>query len=427
MAIVRPFNALTYNIDVVGDIASVITPPYDVISPEEQDRFYRSNPYNIIRIELGRESSADSPHDNRYTRAATFLREWRRENVLVRESIPTFSLYRQRFTVGNTPRERLGLVAAVKLEPFEARIVLPHERTLSRPKHDRLELLRATETNISHIFGLYSDKDRVVDGILEEVAESVPPCFAVTVDGVTHELFSIADQGSIHAISRTLEPLQILIADGHHRYETALAYRDEREVRPGGHDGGYGFTMMTLANMESGLVVLPIHRSVRFKHSLDAAELRARLSTTFEVTPVSESIDLSGLLAQDIARNTIGFVDTEGMSLLRLRDDTLLREAFPQASDDLLHLDVNVVQALVFERELGIGPSELEDYVAYPKDEGDARRLVRDGLADAAFILRPVDVHTIHRIAQRLEKMPQKTSFFYPKIWTGLVMRSLDD
>lgn len=435
MADVRPFRALRYDPAVAGDPARLIAPPYDVIGPEEQRRLYAASPYNVVRLEYGEERAGDAPGHDRYARAAADLRRWREEGALVLDEHPRFYVYEQEFTHEGRRRRR-ALLAVVRLEPWERGVILPHERTLPRPKEDRLRLLRSVRTNVSPVFGLYRNRSAL--GELIE-PEGSPLLEATTPDGQRHRLLVVPHDRE-RAIREAFASRAIYIADGHHRYETALAYRDERRAQATRWTGEEpeNFVLMALvAADDSGLVVLPTHRLLR--PPVVPHDLAARLSRFFDiedVTPKSwDGTALLRLLARLAAagRETVAFgalgLEEQRYHLLRLLSFEAVEPLLPPDKPAVWRrLDVAVLQHVVLKACLGIDESAVAagEVVSYTEDAEQARAAVERGRARLAFLLNPTPVDQILAVADAGERMPQKSTYFYPKLATGLALYAFE-
>ncbi|HEU0026675.1 MAG TPA: DUF1015 domain-containing protein [Ktedonobacterales bacterium] len=451
MADVRPLPGIRYAPE--SDLATVVTPPYDVISPEAQTRYYDREPHNIIRLELGRDETGDDELDNRYTRAALTFAEWRVSGVL-RQDAPALYLYEQRFTIPGAggARKRRGLFARVGIEPWEEGVILPHERTLSKPKDDRLKLTRATAATLSPIMALYDDPDGELAALLGKAARRKPEVTFTDEAGEEHRLWPLRDAALTARVAAFFRDRQLYIADGHHRYETALAYREElretrRELAP---DDAANFTLMALSAIEDpGLVVLPTHRIVRGAAPERLATLRDDLETYFEMTPLSQPGELATL---DVAE-TVGKLAaaSEGgqrvaFALLTPGGAFLLRQtAAGEAAMDALdparsgehvgvsaawrRLDVASLHELILARALGVNEQMVRggEHVAYTRDASAAIEAVRTGEngAQLAFLLNPTPPTAIRDVARASDRMPQKSTYFYPKLITGLLINPL--
>ncbi|MTI85981.1 MAG: DUF1015 domain-containing protein [Firmicutes bacterium] len=445
MATIVPFQGIRFN-EQTEALNKLVTPPYDVIDVESQDAFYQSSPYNIIRLEYGKKYNNDSQSSNRYTRAAEFFGKWRKQDVLVKDEEPSLYLYQQEFEVNNEKRVRTGFVCGVKLEPYENGIVLPHEETMPKHKADRLELMRACKANFSPIFGLFTDRERLVDKLLLETAQGRQPDVEFTDgDKQVHRMWVISDPVIIAKIQESMGEHKVFIADGHHRYETALAYRDERRNSDANTTGikPYDYVMMTLVNLyDPGLTILPTHRLVK---QVDNTErFLSQLEGEFSV----ENIDLdqhygSPEKIESLLKDRACLDESEGtkqrhvfvvyngqhcLRLVTLKDDQKLQAMMPAGHSDAWHrLDVSVLQNLVLEKHLGIGREERAsgEYLKYTRDGNEVFRDVDNGNFDLGIFMNPTLMEEVIQVASGGEKMPQKSTFFFPKLITGLVINEL--
>jgi uncharacterized protein (DUF1015 family) len=453
MADVFPFRALRYNPDEV-DLATVVTQPYDKITPEMQARYYDASAFNLVRIELGRPSDSDNDGDNVYTRAAAALHDWRERGILRLEPRPAIFRYSQSFTapagsaLAGQQFERSGFIALGQLEDYRAGIVFRHEQTHSGPKLDRLRLLRATRAHIGQLFMLYRDRNRRVETLL---ATAEPPVAATKDEyGVVHRLWHTADEHVITQVQDAMRDQQLIIADGHHRYETALAYRNERReealqslaagAASGAGTGTYLLppeasvferAMMTFVNVDSpGLLVLPTHRVVFGLPNFESGVFVSGARQCFDFQQVPGSPDPEKLLAMIGERRPgeikLAAVTRLGAWLLafRPRDAQHLIGALSPRQQQL---DVVVLHRVLLNEMLGISEDAIRELrnIAYYRDAREAVERVRAG-ADAAFLLNPVSVQQVADIALAGETMPQKSTDFYPKLLSGLTIYALE-
>jgi uncharacterized protein (DUF1015 family) len=426
---ILPIRGLRYNPAVVEDLSLVVTPPYDVIDEEAQTRYYGRNPYNIIRLEYNRIYPGDSEADNRYTRAASTFRQWRREGVLVREEQPALYLYEQEFTLRGRTLKRRGFFCALYLEPYSTGSVRPHEETLAGAKQDRLRLLRACRANFSPIFGMYAEKELAAVETLMEAAAPEPAADFRDEQGQTHRLWPVSDPRAINQVLFALEKHPVFLADGHHRYETALAYRDEL-----GAPGLHNCVLTVLVSLyDPGLVILPTHRLVKNRRGLDAAALSAALETHFEMQPYpAATADFRVFMGELESRPpyTFGLYTGAGrLHLVTLKPELDLELLMPaDRSPNWRRLEVSVLHHLVLEKLLGIGGAERAhgDHLKYTREEEGALARVDAGEYDFAFFLNPPRVEELVAVAEDGERMPQKSTYFYPKLSTGLVINAFD-
>jgi uncharacterized protein (DUF1015 family) len=435
MATIKPFRGVRYNPDIVGDLSSVISQPYDRVRYGLQDKYYDRSPYNIVRITKGRELPADAPNraagPNVYTRARAYYDQWRAEKVLVEEPQPAIYAYHQTFTVDGTRGTRKGFVAALELSPFDAGIVLPHERTHAGPKVDRLRLLRAVEANLGQIFMLYPDPENRVSAILDAaIAGRVPDVDATELfeSDVRQQLWAITDAETIRAVQDEMASKRnLIIADGHHRYETALNYRDEmRKQHPGAPaDAAFNYRMVTLVSMDDpGLVILPTHREV-FGTQVDPAEVLARAQEGFDVVPVADVDACLAAIKARAAEHAFGFYARGRCHVLVLRDPRLIEGWIAEdRSLDWKSLDVSIAHKILLERAAGLSAEEMEAQanLRYHRDPSLAIENVDKGEGDFVLLLNPTRIEQVKACAGQGEKMPQKSTDFYPKMVTGLTI-----
>ncbi|MDI6828411.1 MAG: DUF1015 domain-containing protein [Armatimonadota bacterium] len=427
MAIIKPFKGIRYNKAKIGNLSAVVAPPYDVISPEEEEFYRRQHPNNIVRLILPKENSGA----NKYSNAAETLNDWLESGIFIREDEPSIYACIQEFELGGERKQRLGITCLVKLEDFERKTILPHENILTKPLEDRLNLMRATRANFDSVFGLHSDGQ--IREILKPVISRQPDASACGKDGVKCNLYCISNQEIIGAISEALTPKSILIADGHHRYSASLAYRDEMRTLYGSCDSNapYEFILMTLVSLEDkGLVVLPTHRLVRNVKDFDPRSFLSGLSELFEITetPANE-IEQAVAIAGEL-RTALGlYLGNSKSYVVQIKPEAKPERLIESSgSDALKRLDVSVLHSLILEKILGIGNQQLAEgsYVTYTRDVHDAMRRVDNGEYQAFFLMNPTKVEEVKAIAQTGERMPQKSTFFYPKLLTGMVLRVIE-
>ena len=424
MAEISPFSGVRYNQEIVGDMASVICPPYDVIPTEEQRTYYEKSDYNVIRLEHGVVLPTDTKVDNKHSRANTTFNQWLKDRVLLIDPVPSFYIHEHCFTYQNIRKRRLGLTACVKLEPWGKKIILPHENTVPGIKSDRLELMRACAANFSPLLGIYEDMGQKVTKLLTSQA-SRKPAIDFAEDGETHKLWVANEPEFVQRVTHFLASKPIYIADGHHRYETALAYRDEKrkETPPGTGDEAFNFVMITLVSFsDPGLIVLPVHRLIRNLSPEALAQFRSDLETSFEL----ESVPLDETDVPEISRATVRVLGLEAGSVtaLKLHQSLSPKDIMPQEHSEVYkRLDISIVQHLVIDKLTALDKSSNIDYTP---DITEARRLVESGEFQLAFLLNSIPVATIKAIADANDKMPGKSTYFYPKLPTGLVINRLE-
>jgi uncharacterized protein (DUF1015 family) len=439
MAEIVPFRALHYNARNLPDLGSVVTQPYDKISPEMQARYYDLSPYNLVRIIRGRAMAGNEPQDNVYVRAAHDFQAWIQSGVLISESEPAIYPYYQEYEVPGEPglrKERRGFIGLLRLEDYSARVVHRHEETLSGPKADRLELLKATRAHFGQIFMLYSDPSGTIESLLAQSVARQSWEQVTDEYGTRHSVWRLAEPGGIAAVRSAMRNIQLVIADGHHRYETALAYRNySRET--GRRDDRAEYVMVTLVRMESeGLTILPTHRLVRGLAQFDWAKFAGAARAIFDWedidAPQTEWVQsfLARLSATGRERPALGAYAGPGeLALLRLRPDFDLDRALPDLAPTLRRLDVVLLHRLVLERLLGIDAQAVreERNLSYYREAVLACEEVQKGKGQIAFLLNPTPVEAVHANALADCPMPQKSTDFYPKLLSGLTMYWLDN
>jgi uncharacterized protein (DUF1015 family) len=411
MAKIYPFRSLRYALDRVP-IEKVVTQPYDKISSKMQERYYALHPNNIVRIICGASSPDDTPTNNVYTRAAAYLKQWREGGILLQLPEPAFFIYFQRFSVpgGGEVRVRKGFVGVGQLEDYAAKIVFPHERTLTGPKRDRLELLRHTKTQFEQIFMLYEDPERRIDSVLDEATRRPADIHIRDEYDVEHMMWTLLDREKVSFIQAQMAGKNLIIADGHHRYETALAYRDEMQGQKGS-----GRIPMTFFNMHSpGLTILPTHRVLSNLPGFDPAALFERAREFFNLSKGE--------------RVTIGVFTRGELVSLQLKPDLDLAKLMPDLSEKQRGLDVVVLHRLILERCMGVTEEAVkkESYITYVRERDEAVDAVRSGSAQVAFLLNPTRLEQMRDIAYEGNIMPQKSTDFYPKVLSGLTMYSME-
>ena len=425
MADVRPLNSLRYDLDRVGGFDAVLSPPYDVIDPAQRAELAARSPFNVVGIDLPEPASAGGdPYEN----AATLLAEWQEVGALVRDDEPSFWILTQDYLAPDgSRRTRSGFLAAVKIEEYGAGKIRPHERTHPGPKEDRLRLTRATKTNLSPIFALYSDATGAARAAIATQTEAEPHGEQIDGDGTVNRLWRVSDLDAQAALSEALEPAELLIADGHHRYETARIYADEI-----GGDGPHRFVLMDLVALEDpGLSVFPTHRLISglAGDPARANALRETVERCFEVTELGSTDELppNGLSAD--GRLQFGYLDSRHKRPLRLvlRDQAIADEALADFPPPYRKLDAAVLEALILKGPLGLSEDDISHFngLGYSRSDEEALALLESGEFDAAFFLSGAPIEQIQEIAAAGVNMPPKSTFFTPKVPTGLVFNPL--
>jgi len=437
---VRPFRGLRYNPQRIPDPSAIITPPYDVISPSERRAYHDKSPYSFIRLEFGEELPGDSEDANKYTRAAVTLSDWLRDGVLIREGKPALYILEQRFRYRDQRHIRQDLIAAVRLEDFESGRVRPHEQTTRKPAEDRLNLLRACGANLSPIMGLVSTGGRLVD-LLQRSAQGNPDMIAKDALGVELLLWVVSDDSVIEGIAGLLADKPVYIADGHHRYEMALRYKTEQCAATPGCTGEepFNFVMMSLTDSnDPGIVMSPTHRLVKGVDLQPLANLTAKIQPYFdtseEIPGHDDPTHTADLWLRTLEVRRAGGVvlglyagKSEGLRLLKLQPDADLHDLM---DEDELSLwrdsDVILLQRAILEKGLGMdSPDKLDAHISYTRDAEQAIECVDSGECQLAFLLNPAPVSSLIEAADAGKRLPQKSTYFFPKTPAGLVINPL--
>jgi len=450
MAYISPFRALRYDLARVA-LPDVVTQPYDKITSDMQARYHEASPYNLVRIILGKRESSDNETQNTYSRAAGYFRDWRREGIFLQDGQPSIYLYVQRFVIpgGKSEVERRGFIALGRVEDYSEGVVFRHEQTLSKPKADRLDLLRATRAHFGQIFMLYSDPGGEVEGWL--TPNSAPDLETRDEYGVVHQVWKISDPSLINLVRSKMRDKKLIIADGHHRYETALNYRNERAAATPAMRGiprersaadpfarnsaeepaPYELMMMTFVNMDSpGLLILPTHRVVHSLPSFSSAELHSAAKAYFSVEEVDASIDAAranGILRQ---------AGQVGTALLAVTADRVFLLDRPKADASVFgglslsqqYLDVVQLHKCLLEGALRLSEESIREQqnLSYVRDTAEAIERVRSGAANVAFLMNPMRIKQVRDLAFAGEVLPQKSTDFYPKLLSGLTIYALE-
>lgn len=431
MAKILPFRGLRYHEN--QDLSAVTTPPYDIISPAEQDAYYARSEHSVIRLELGKEYLDDTPDNNRYTRSAQTLTDWIEKQVLCFEEAPAVYLYEEIFSLPDgTVKSFKGFITLVELEEFSKKIVLPHEETLSKAKTDRFNLMDATHANFSQIYCLYMDPEKTLTKKIAEISSRAADISFTTDDGIRHSLWVTTDPQTIEAVQKGFADKQLFIADGHHRYETALNFRNKmREENPSySQDDLFNYVMMMLVEMDDpGLVVLPTHRMMKnLEHFDEDAVIRA-LDGVFRAEKIavckSAAKEMEAALEERKAEKVFAFyTGKDYFYLLTLADADAMKRRISGKSDAWLGLDVSILHTLILGEVFGIDMENMANQknLVYTRYADEAVSGVASGEYQCSFLLNATKVREIKDVSLANEKMPQKSTYFYPKLITGLVM-----
>ncbi|MHB1469280.1 MAG: DUF1015 domain-containing protein [Solirubrobacteraceae bacterium] len=430
MADVQPLSALYYDTSVVGSLADVTAPPYDVISAEQREELIASSRHNVVAVDIPRIGAdgmlgpqpGDDPSDDPYAAAGERFASWRREGAIVQDSTPAFWAHSQEYTgPDGIARTRRGYFARVRIEDYGAGKIRPHERTHPGPKEDRLRLMRATQANLSPIFALHSDPGHDAWEALAPDADREPDGEVTDAEGTIHRIWRVGDREAIAAVKDALAGAELLIADGHHRYETARTYAEET-----GGEGAHRYVLMCLVALEDpGLSIFPTHRLVSGLDDARRASLREAIEASFSV----EEVGLDELAPPPgEGPLQLGFLDSSMRPLrLTLNDEAAVARALPDRSEAYRRLDTGVLEALLLRGALSLSAEQISslDGFGYARDVEEAVERVRSGERDAAFVLRPTPVAQVREVAAAGESMPPKSTFFFPKLLTGLVFNPL--
>jgi uncharacterized protein (DUF1015 family) len=436
MAEIQAFRGYRYDLGRVGVLSDVVAPPYDVIDASLQETLYQRSPFNVIRLILNKEENGDNEATNRYIRAVRFLRDWQRDGILRQDSARALYVYHQEFEVEGRRYTRRGFLARVRLEPFGTGKIYPHEETLAGPKADRLKLFRSTGMNLSPVFGLYPDEAGTIQTRLDDAVKKALPLEATDHLGVINRLWPVADQQVVSAVTGLLGPKPVFIADGHHRYETALRYLDERreagDSQATSPEGAANFVLMTLVSMsDPGLIILPTHRLVSNIPALTADALRTLLQDSFHLETIGRdqqgARDTWSLMEAAGSQELLGFgtvADGTWQTARYIGRPAMMERLAPQHSLQWRELAVSLLHILILGKLLADGLQRQPEcrYVHLLRDVNEA---VSEKQCQLAVLVPPATMRHVEQIAGNLEKMPPKSTYFYPKLLSGLVFNPL--
>lgn len=426
MAVIKPFKGLRYT-EKAGDISQLVCPPYDIISESERLSFIETNPYNTIRLELPKGSDP-------YAEAKSILDSWLQEDILKTDMDEGLYIYELTFKTGvekGDVKSLKGLICRVRIEDFKNNVVLPHEETLSKAKEDRLNLTKATNCNFSQIYSLYPDEKHITRSRLDNAANSMKPRYDFDDGLVRHRLWVINDKVTIDAICDDFVDRKLYIADGHHRYETSINYRNYCDEN-GIYNPDSKYVMMFLADMaDQGLVVFPTHRLIRGIEGFNSEGLLESCKEYFDIEAVpafADEAEMQAALETDGSKK-LAFFTKGSCAVLTLKDSAVMDKILPEAGKAYKMLDVSILHSLILERLLGIDKENMANQVnlRYTRSFDEAVESVEKGESNCAFFLNPTAVSEIGEVAANGEKMPQKSTYFYPKLTTGLVMNKMSD
>ena len=443
MAIIAPFKGLTYNFNKTQDLFRLVTPPYDVISPAEQDRYYHADPHNVIRLILGKKKTGDSDWDNVYTRAADYFQRWQSDGSLIRSREPSLYITAMTYDPGNGDPERVrwGIIALIRIEDQTSGVILPHERTFSAHKDDRLRLYRACNAQFSQIFGLYEDPENTILNGCREALPNTPQMDFTLEDGTRHRLWTLDRSALFSKVSEAMANKSIFIADGHHRYETSRNYRDMMRARYGQRPANrsYEFVMMYLSNMsDEGLTILPSHRLLKKVPGFQGGAFIEKVRQWFDIRefPLTdrsiseECADLKLRLQEEgESRTAFGFYPhgSDRWHLLSLKPGAR-GEMGDNLHPSLKQLDVLVLSRFIFQKSLGFSRKDLDDEEIFQYQSGTSAAVseVESGEYQMVFLLNPTKIEHVKEVAGNSLIMPRKSTYFYPKVLTGLVFNKID-
>jgi uncharacterized protein (DUF1015 family) len=421
MTQIKPFRAILYNRDKVKDMAKVVCPPYDVISTKQQEAFHNSHPANFIRVELGKEKASDDRTDNKYIRAKKTLDEWLKEGYMQEDDQPSIYFYKQEYRMVGQKHSRLGFIASMKVQDEKDSKIFPHENTHAHAKEDRIKLLRAVKANLSSIFVCFSDQEKKVETIFQKYVSATKPLFDLTDDdGVRHIVWRLSDPVQLQVIVDALAEQPLFIADGHHRYEVAKEYRKTKLAKiekPTGEEP-FQYVMTYFTNIDSkDLKIFPMHRIItKLGGSMDFVE------EFFRVDKLKSKEDLAVLLAKaGQNEHAFGLYTKQGIKLLRLKNKLLIDKFVTEGSRDYRRLDATILKYFVLDR-VGV----KSESIIYTKDINETFSMVDAKKAEASFIMNPVKIEQLKAIALNGERMPPKTTYFYPKVLSGLTVHRVE-
>jgi len=438
MAEIQPFSGIRYNTQLAGGLNELICPPYDIISAAEQDMYYGKNKHNIIRIEFGKEYPADDEGSNKYLRASQYLTDWIEQDILLRDEQPSIYVYQQQFSLKNDMSfTRTGFIALAKLEDLSKGVVLAHENTLSKPKTDRMNLMKSCQANISQIYVLFEDNNRCISDLLTALMSQNKPDVEIEgIKGIIERLWVMSEKSVTDKIVSNMAEKKLFIADGHHRYETAINYRNYMIENNPSHTGkeAYNYTMMLMVDMnDPGLIILPTHRAISGLDNFNRDEFMDNASEEFDIvvydltgtTSNNRAIEIEKLLDEKGANTFLLYVaDSSQCVALKLKDFSSMEKVYPTRHESYRNLDVCILHKLLLERFLGIGEQQLasQQYLTYTHDVSEGLKWVDSGICQMVFFMSATSVKQVRDVSLVGEKMPQKSTFFYPKPPTGLVL-----
>lgn len=426
MANIEPLKGIIYNQAQIDDLSSVVCPPYDIISPSQQQYYHHLNPHNFIRILLG----YDTPGEDKYRRSAQIFKDWQKDEILVSDRSPAVYFYIQQYNLRGEKKTRMGFMARLRLEDKDSSIYT-HEKTRVEPKEDRLKLLKAVKANLSPIFVVFPDKKRVIRHIYENHIRERKPFMDITdPDKVNHKIWRLDDEALLNKIKADMRSEDIFIADGHHRYEVARAYRDEMSKKAGasGSEAGYNYILAYFTNTNpSGLTIMPIHRLLKLPAKHDIQRFIEKLKEYFDVEDVKDKTRFFFLMEKGgLTEHLLGMYCGRKYRFLRLKNVKILDKMISDKPAEYRSLDISILNHIVLKKILGI---DLEDKqtLAFSPDAGELIEKADASESHIAFFINPVRVEQIISVAQAGENMPSKSTYFYPKVLSGLVINKYEE
>ena len=429
MVDITPFTGLRYNETLSGPLSELIAPPYDVIRPDMQEELYGRSPYNVVRLILGKQFDDDNDFNNRYTRSAKEFEGWQSKEILKKDPDPSYYVYSQEYAFNGQTNNRIGFFARVRLEDFDKGNICPHEFTLAKAKQDRAQLIRACRANFSPVFGLFSDPEGTVDGKLATLIEQ-PPLEEIKEDSIIHRMWKVDDASTLQYLSEQFKNKKVYIADGHHRYETSLAYYKEH----GTEIPGSAHVMMFLTNLDAqSLAIYPIHRQLKCPRAFERDSFIEQLKPYFDVDTLPENQTADQLTAglEQAGKEGIAFCAYLGQGdtlLLKLKDIKNVVPFMENDASDLKVLDVYQLHTLVLRELLGVDTRnpEHQQYIAYNVRTAESMANVDAGEFDLVFFMNATRMDQVRQLAEKGIRLPQKATYFYPKLLSGLVINSFE-
>jgi uncharacterized protein (DUF1015 family) len=429
MAEVKAFKALRYNDSLKGVLPNLVTPPYDIIPPKAQVGYYEKNEKNVIRLEYGLGFDNDNEFENKYTRAKKTLNEWLADNTLMQDKEEAYYIYEQIFSVNGETKAFKGVFSRVRIEEFSKQVVLPHEETLSKAKTDRYSLMCETNCNFSPIYLLYLDEEKNIVKIIDENSKGKPTISFISEDGITQNIWVVTDQKQILAIEQGFKNKQLFIADGHHRYETALNFRNKmRDENPNwAENDGFNFVMSFLVEMDNdGLLVFPTHRMLKNLSNFCEDDIAEKLKDEFIVEKIDNTDIENGIY--DPENKVFGFYTGKNYYYkVTLKDFSAMSKYLPEKSSYYRNLDVSILHTMILEKYFGIDKENMANQtnLYYTRSYNEAIDSVSNGEYQCSFIINATKIREIKDVSLNKEKMPQKSTYFWPKLVTGIVMNKL--